>query len=264
MGFYYALKAGETPEVAQAIAEHYRPRGAGDRLPASDVGAVVGLADRIDTLAGCFSVGLQPTGSADPYGLRRAALGILQILLGREWSIDPLAFVGDTPQVREFLKVRLRGLLIESHGIAADCVDAALAIDSADVVRAKARAEAVALLRQRPDFEPLAVAFKRVANILKDQPVTVSVETTRFQHSAERELWDAYASAADDVAPMLTASDYGAAMLRLAELKEPVDRFFDAVMVMDEDPVVRTNRLALLGRINATFTRIADFRQLAV
>lgn len=283
MGRHYASHAGEPAEVAAAIEEHYMPRGAGAKAPASDLGAALGLADRIDTLVGCFAVGLQPSGSADPYGLRRAALGILSILLDRGWSLglgwlteqaeSALGPAVKVPaevrqQVLEFFKTRLRGLLIESGAgegaLAGDCVDAALASGADDVPDARARAVALSRLRARADFEPLAVAFKRVANILKGESATAAPDPAAFVEGEEKALWGSFTEIESRVESHLEGGDYGQALAVLAELKAPVDRFFDKVLVMDEDQRVRQNRLALLGRINATFTRIADFRQLAV
>jgi len=276
MGMHYALKQGERRQVADAIAEHYLPRGAGDRLPSSDIGAAIAIADRIDTIVGCFAVGLQPTGSADAYGVRRAALGVLAILIDREWDFDlenelvsraakQLEHVAtaNVTEVMEFFKTRLRGLLIE-RGLPQDCVDAALGAGFYDVPSTVLRADAVAQLRSRPDFEPLATAFKRVANILKGETIEGEPDPSYFRDESERTLWNAFLRVRSDVDKQLDDADYPAAMRRLADLKEPVDRFFDTVLVMDTDQTVRNNRLALLGRINTTFRRIADFRQLAV
>jgi glycyl-tRNA synthetase beta chain len=145
-----------------------------------------------------------------------------------------------------------------------DCVDAALAAGADDVPDARARAEAVARLRNRADFEPLAAAFKRVANILKGESTTGAPDPDRFVDDNERALWSAFTDIERRVSSHLSQDDYHNALNVLAELKSPVDRFFDSVLVMDKDDRIRTNRLALLGRINSTFTRIADFRQLAV
>ena len=282
MGRRYAELAGEDERVSVAVAEHYMPRGARDDTPPSTVGAIVGLADRVDTLLRCFDVGLAPSGSADPYGLRRAALGILRILAARDWrlSLDALLEQAAAPagglgqaadatrdQVLEFLRTRLRGQLTEVDGLAADCVDAALAAGFADVLDARTRAAALSRLRARADFEPLAAAFKRVANILKGETPDLAdgqPDPAVFVEEDERALWGSFNEIRGRVESRLGERDYGGALQILAELKAPVDRFFDKVLVMDDDPRVRSNRLALLGRINATFTRIADFRQLSV
>ncbi|RMH42428.1 MAG: glycine--tRNA ligase subunit beta [Deltaproteobacteria bacterium] len=274
MGAHYARLAGEPDAVCAAIREHYLPRGAGDALPQTDAGACLAIADRIDTIAGCFAVGLTPTGSADPYALRRAALGVLSILLDRGWRVGLDALVRaaaaeheiavPVDDVLEFLRVRLRGLLVDGRGLPADCVDAALAAGFFDVPDAAARAEAVAGLRNRPDFEPLATAFKRVANILKGEAAAGEPDAEALAEPAERALFDALAAVRDEAARHVAAGDYRAALRELAALKDPVDRFFDEVLVLDEDPAVRANRLALLSAIHSAFARIADFRHLAV
>jgi glycyl-tRNA synthetase beta chain len=282
MGRAYASAAGEPQEVAAAIEEHYLPRGAGGPLPTAPLGAIVGIADRIDTLVGGFAANLAPTGSADPFGLRRAALGILTILLDRGWSLPighlaagAAAGLRGTLEVSEatevevvqFLRTRLKGLLNQNGELPVDCVEAALAAGADDIPDARARADALASLRRRADFEPLAVAFKRVANILKGQETPgggADPDPAAFVADDERVLWDAFSEIRARAETHLAGGDYHQALAVLAELKSPVDRFFDAVLVMDDDRAIRENRLALLGSINATFTRIADFRQLAV
>ncbi|HEU5055654.1 MAG TPA: glycine--tRNA ligase subunit beta, partial [Kofleriaceae bacterium] len=275
MGRHYAAGWGVSPEAAVAIEEHYMPRGSQAALPASVPGAVLAIADRMDTLVACFSVGLVPTGSADPYALRRAALGVLSILLDRGWRIgltDLVTRAGAglkgmsdkvAEQVLEFMKTRLRGLLVDQQ-LAPDCVDAALAAGYDVAVDARARAQALSGLRARADFEPLGAAFKRVANILKGQAIDRAPDPAAFVEGEEKALWQSFGEIEGRVATRLKDGDYAGALQVLAELKGPVDRFFDKVLVMDKDERVKANRLALLGRINATFTRIADFRQLSV
>lgn len=277
MGRHYARLAGEPAEVCAAIEEHYMPRGAGAKLPPGALGAVVGIADRMDTLLGCWSVGLAPTGSADPYGLRRAALAVLAILGDRGWAMplswlveraaalqSPAAKEDVRAAVLEFLRTRLRGALAESADMAGDCVDAALAAGFDDVPDTRARALALSRLRARTDFEPLAAAFKRVANILKGEGTQHAPDPSAFVEGEEKALWTSYSDIQERVDARLRDKDYAGALTILAELKAPVDRFFEKVLVMDKDERVKKNRLALLGSINATFTRIADFRQLAV
>jgi glycyl-tRNA synthetase beta chain len=279
MGRHYARLAGESDAVCLGIEEHYQPRGAHDDLPTGDAGAVVGIADRLDTVVGCFAAGLSPSGSADPYGLRRSVVAILGILLDRGWSVpvtelvtwaadelDGTVAVSDEvrAEVFEFFRTRLRGMIGGDSKVPLDCVEAALAAGADDVPDAKRRAEALARLRKRDDFEPLAAAFKRVANILKDQKVAGDPDPAVFVESDEKALWSSFGEIEGRARSHLESRDYYSALQVLAELKAPVDRFFDSVLVMDEDHAVRDNRLALLGRINATFTQIADFRQLAV
>ncbi len=279
MGSYYARLDGEPADVVDAIREHYLPRGATDALPQGTLGAALGVADRLDTIVGCFAVGLAPTGSTDAFGLRRAALAILNLMLARGWKQRVGDLVDESAkhlaakitwtaelrtQVLEFVKTRLRGLLVDGRGLAADCVDAALAAGFEDVPDAAARATAVAHLRDRPDFEPLGVAFKRVANILKGEAVGGEPDRAQFKEPSETALWDAYAGVRDRVAAALAKHEYDAALRELTTIKPAVDKFFDDVLVMDKDPAIKANRLALLGTINATFMKIADFRQLAV
>jgi glycyl-tRNA synthetase beta chain len=281
MGGHYARLAGEPEAVASAIVEHYLPRSAADGLPKTAAGAALGIADRMDTIVGCFAVGLRPTGSADAFGLRRATLAVLNLLLARSWR-TPLSTLVDEAaaalagkirwnderraEVLEFFRGRLRGLLCESRGLAADAVDAALAAGALDVPDAAARAQAVSRLRDRPDFEPLAVAFKRVANILRSDGGEKAGEPDvgRLVHPSERALWQAFSAARGRVGTLLGERAYDQALAELASLKPAVDRFFDDVLVMDKDPGIKQNRLALLGAINSTFLHIADFRQLAV
>jgi glycyl-tRNA synthetase beta chain len=273
MGRQYALLDGEDPAVAEAILEHYLPRGAGGELPVTYVGAALGIADRLDTLVGCFLVGLQPTGSADPFGLRRAALAILHLLLHRDWTmrLSDLAggartalegkVKGDLGPVLEFVKTRLRGLLVEK-GLAADAVDAVLEADYENVPDAARRAEAVARLRKRSDFEPLAVAFKRVANILKANRLEGAPRPAAFVHDSEKALWSAFERTQATVGAKTSAGDYDGALAELAALRPAIDKFFDDVLVMDPNQELQENRRRLLTTIASSFLRIADFQRL--
>jgi glycyl-tRNA synthetase beta chain len=273
MGQKYARLDGESAAVADAILEHYLPRGAGGELPASDLGAALGIADRLDTLVGVYLAVGAPSGSADPFGLRRAALGILHLLLARSWPISLRTLVGraaetvagkvkgDIAPVLEFLATRFRGLLTE-RGIAGDAVDAVLSAGADDVPDAARRAEAVSRLRKRTDFEPLAVAFKRVANILKGNALEGRPDEARFVHDSERALWSAFTRVETTVADRIAAHDYDAALSELAGLRGAIDKFFDDVMVMDKDETLQHNRRRVLTVIASTFRRIADFQRL--
>ena len=277
MGREYALRQGEDPAVADAILEHYLPRGASDRLPQGIVGAVLGVADRADAIVGCFGVGLQPTGSADPFALRRAAVGILAIVMRHEWrlSLKQLAlnaangyakpqFAAAVPAVLDFLRGRLRGIFADANPT--DVVDAVLAAGFEDAVDAAARTKALAALRQQADFEPIGVAFKRVANILKGEVVAdgpAGLAGPKIEPE-EQALADAFAALEKRVAALIAAHDYAAALQDLTTLRPAVDLFFDKVLVMDPDPAIKARRLGLLGRINRLFMSIADFRQLSV
>jgi glycyl-tRNA synthetase beta chain len=276
MGREYALHGGEDQEVANAIAEHYLPTQAGGELPASDIGAFVSLADKIDTICGCFSVGLIPTGSADPYALRRSALGVINIILEKGYreklsdligaSLDLLAAKLNRPQadvyrdVLEFFKVRFINLMADRYP--ADAVDAVVAVSFDDIVEAGAKIAALSEFRKREDFGPLAVAFKRVCNIVKDG-VETQVSAGLFQDPAEGALYHSLQSVSGKVAKAVAAGDYVAALSEIATLKDGVDHFFEKVMVMAEDEKVRANRLALLTGIARLFGQVADFARLS-
>jgi len=276
MGRVYALHDGEDAAVANAIAEHYLPTQAGGELPASDIGAFVSLADKMDTICGCFSVGLIPTGSADPYALRRSALGIINIILDRKYQLSLEGFV-DTSlnllagkmtrsmddvrrDVLDFFKARFVNLLGDRY--AADAVDAVVSISFDNLFEAGLKIAALAEFRKRSDFGPLAVAFKRVCNIVKDG-VDAAVNPALFQDPAEGELHQAASLATGKVDAAVSGKDYLGALTEIAALKGAVDVFFEKVMVMAEDEAVRQNRLALLTEISRLFARVADFAKLS-
>jgi len=279
MGREYARLAGEEARVCQAIEEHYWPRYAGDRVPASKAGAFVALADRLDSIVGCFGIGLIPSGSEDPYALRRAATGAVQILWEVGLSLDCGPLIRTALQalgprlsrpagevereVGQFLAARLLGLMVE-RGIPADVAAAVVPAEKApaDVPDAVRRARALLDLKaSAQDFQQLTVALKRVMNILPPN-FAGRVEAARLKETTERELHGAVARLRDEVTRLVAARDYLEALRRIATLRPVVDRFFTDVMVMVEDPALRTNRLALLAETAALFSRIADFRQL--
>jgi len=277
MGREYALLEGEDKRIATAIFEHYLPTGAGGELPSDNLGAFVSLADKIDTLCGCFGVGLIPTGTADPYALRRSAIGILNIILDRGYRLSVPELVARSvglleakltrpaaevvADVVEFIRLRLVNLLT-GQGQAADVVDAVLAAGFDDPVDAVARVRALAELKGRTDFEPLAVAFKRVVNIIKGG-VAAPIEPKLFEADCEKTLHTALRQAQGEVAGLVAEGDYPAALKAIARLRAPVDGFFDGVMVMAKDEAVKTNRLALLTGVAGLFKGIADFSRLA-
>jgi len=276
MGREYALHDGEDAAVANAIAEHYLPTQAGGELPASDIGAFVSLADKMDTICGCFSVGLIPTGSADPYALRRSALGIINIILEKGYR-EPLSDLirrslalllpkATRPpeevhrDVLEFFRGRFVNLMADRFP--ADAVDAVVSVSFDDLVEAGAKIAALAEFRNRSDFAALAVAFKRVCNIVKEG-VDAPVSAELFQDPAEAELHESLKQVAGKVEAALSGADYLAALTEIATLKPGVDLFFEKVMVMAEDERVRGNRLALLTGIARLFGRLADFSRLS-
>ena len=278
MGRYYAKASGETDQVADAIADHYRPRFAGDDTPASRVGKVVATADKLDTICGLFAVGQGPTGSSDPFALRRSAIGILAMLEdGLDISLvdaidasldiyekDGLDMDRDAvrAEVIDFFVTRTKVMLRDS-GIAADTVEAVLASGIVEpmVIMGHARALESARSNDKDTFDDLATAYAR-ANNLRDAELGSQVDAALFS-AAETALNDAVATAEVDVADALAADDYPKALAILASLREPIDTFFANVMVMDEDPAVRANRLKLLNRFVSVFANVADFGKMS-
>jgi len=276
MGREYALIAGEKPEIANAIYEHYLPIVAGGDLPQTDEGAIVGIADKIDTIAGFFGVGMPPTGTADPYALRRQALGIINIILSRGYSLN-LSFLIDESlnqlkdvlkksadevkkDIWEFFKGRLQNQLI-SQGYAYDTVDAVLSTDIDELIEVIEKVKSLQSFRQNPDFEPISFAFKRVDNILKDFQ-NGQVDVNLLSHEAEIKLFSSFDDIKTRVEKGIAEKDFNAALNKLAALRPYVDAFFDNVMVMDKDEKIRFNRLSLLAEISALFHKIADFSKI--
>ena len=275
MGRYYAAADGEDSAVATALEEQYHPRHAGDSLPRTDFGRVLALADKIDTLVGIFALGQQPTGDRDPFALRRAALGVLRILVEEKLPLTLAALIDASATtyrrqditvdaaVAEDLYVffidRLRGYCLD-QGIGADvfaAVRACKPLAPADFVT---RLQAVTAFRQRPEAAGLAAANKRIRNLLRKSGVAAPllIEEALFVEGAEKNLYEVMSQLTADVAPMLAAGRYREALARLAQLHEPVDVFFEHVMVMVEDDALRANRLALLQALSALFLEVAD------
>ena len=278
MGRYYAKASGETDQVAEAIADHYRPRFSGDDTPASMVGKVVATADKLDTICGLFAVGQGPTGSSDPFALRRNAIGILAMLedgLGIsltsaiDASLDVYEQGGlqfDKSAVRaevvDFFITRTKVMLRDS-GIAADTVEAVLAtgVEEPMTIVARARALEDARANDADTFDDLATAYAR-ANNLRDADLGADVSEGLLA-GHEQALSNAIAEAESSVAKALSEDDYPAALGDLAAMRKPIDDFFENVMVMDEDPAVRANRLKLLNRFVGVFANVADFGKMA-
>ncbi|MEK8089938.1 glycine--tRNA ligase subunit beta [Thermithiobacillus plumbiphilus] len=276
MGGYYAAHDGETSEVSSAISGHYAPAGRGDAIPLDPGAQALSLADKLDTLAGFFGLGQIPTGDKDPFALRRAALGILRILLEGNVPLDlPQAIgvaasaygpafgdkhPGFADQLLDFFLERQR-VFFREEGFSADLVEAVLSLRPADPLDARNRLEALSRFRQRPEAEALAAANKRIGNILRKEAIehTGAVQERLLLAPAEIELWREWQALQPPVADLMQQADYGAALDLLAALRAPVDRFFDEVMVMDEDPQVRANRLALIGTLRNAFLQVADF-----
>jgi len=281
MGREYARLAGERPEVSEAIFEHYLPRHAGDSLPATGAGIVLALADKVDTLVGCFSVGLIPTGSQDPYALRRSATGIVAVAASRKVRV-PLDHLVDAAlggltmaggleiesmasvksSVLDFLKGRVKAYL-EDGGIRYDVVDAVLAAGFYDVYATVRRAEALQRFIGDPDFTRMMAGFKRAANLAR-QAASADVDPGLFSQGEEERLHSAVKETRTRAERSLADEDYEAFFRCVAGLREPVDEFLDRVLVMAEDPSIRANRLALLASVVEISARAADLSRLVV
>jgi len=287
VGGLYARAQGEDDDVAWAIYDHYRPVGLDEPLPRNLTGCIVAMADKLDSMAACFAVGAIPTGSSDPFALRRSALGVVRIILetGLPFSISTAisaaarALQQFSPkraltteiqkQLAEFILERARFVLRERRGFAYDEINAAFAAGADDLVDAAKRVTALHEIRQTPNFMPLAVAFKRIRKILEkagiDQEANgriVPVKTELFEEAAERELLSIAGDVAARAADYRRSGNYRDALKAIAELRPAVDRFFDQVMVMAEDESVRKNRLALLSTLLREFSTIADFSEM--
>jgi glycyl-tRNA synthetase beta chain len=277
MGRHYALISGEDPRVADAILEHYLPRFAGDMLPASPEGVSVGIADRIDTITGCFSVGLIPSGSEDPYGLRRQSMAILNMLIERGLRLSLVDLISqacrqyrlkdkDTMKVGsetlDFFRQRLAGMLA-SEGFRSDVVDAALSVGFDDPLIGREKVRALDALRTSEDYQPLVTALKRAGNILPKE-FAGTVNRSLLKQGAEESLYTAYMEIKDRVVEKAAKLDFRGALTDIASLRKTVDAFFDTVMVMDKDTEVKNNRLALLAGITGLFSGIADFSRLVL
>ena len=277
MGRYYALHDGEPREVADAIEAHYRPRFAGDRLPEHPVSCAVALADKLDALAGLFGVGQVPTGDKDPFGLRRAALGVIRILVERklETALPDLvnsAFEGFTGKpgigdartdVEMFIFDRARGYFQES-GYSTNEVESVLCLNPARLDLIPKQLEAVRAFSRLPEAESLAAANKRIGNILKQaKAVPTDFDAGLMVLPEEKSLASAFGKLRPGVDKAYSSLDYTGALKALAALKAPVDAFFDKVMVMDKDARVRDNRIGFLGTLHGTMNRIADLSKLA-
>lgn len=278
MGRYYAEHDGEPAAVAAAIEQHYWPRFAGDALPKGPVAQSLALADKLETLAGMFGVGHEPTGDKDPFGLRRAALGVIRIVTECRLALRlpdlvaaAFATFGDVPAVRplgaaleDFVYDRLRGALRE-QGFTANQIAAVVDARPAKLREVPVRLDAVRAFELLPEAAALAAANKRIVNILRKSGAEAAstVEIARLTEGAERELYLVFEKLAPQVEALCAAGDYTAALRGLATAKPAVDRFFDAVLVMADDPVLRGNRLALLSGVARTMNRVADISRLA-
>ncbi len=293
MGRHYAAASGQPPALAEALDEIYAPRHSGDPVARGALGQVLALAERFDTLAGIFAVGLKPSGSKDPFALRRAGLGLARTLIEAQLSLDldaqlqeALALISDealaaglrprkdgsrpeldagarrrelADELREFILDRLPSYYAE-QGLGGELFEAVRALGPSDLADFDRRLRAVAAFAELPEARALVAANKRIGNLLRQAGAAPAgvIDAILLEAGAERELAAALAAADAEAAPLLSGRDYVGFLKRLARLREPVDRYFDAVMVMVEDPALRANRLALLGQLQALFLRVAD------
>ena len=276
MGGYYATHSGEAPEVAKAIKEHYRPAFSGDVPPESELGAIIAVADKLDTILGCIGVGLIPSGSEDPYGLRRNALGIIQIFLCWGWQVPLISLIEDglrsmgsklklEPEAIKKYVLELFAQRYKSHldaeGFPHDAIDCVLSTGLDSIVDIKAKVVAFSDLKKQPYFEPLAIAFRRVVSILKEG-ADGQVDPLLLNEPAEKKLFEVYLKLHEPVLRHIQKKEFDQALEKISEIKPAVDRFFDEVMVMVEDVSLRNNRLYLLHQISSLFTGLADFSRI--
>ncbi len=277
MGRYYASLNGEPQTIALALDEQYCPRFAGERLPQNDVGQILAIADRLDTLTGIFAIGQKPTGVKDPFGLRRAALGVLRIIIECQLDLDIEELIGLSastfvPDIRanegvtevfDYVQERMKAYYADRN-ISPDVVDAVMSQRPTRPLDFDFRVRAVREFKSLPEAEGLTAANKRIRNILKqyDGDIPNAVNEVLLTEREELTLFAEVTRLEQEVRPLFDNSDYTSAMHRLASLRETVDRFFDNVMVMSEDEAVRVNRLALLNRLSSLFLRTADLSRL--
>lgn len=279
MGREYALLNGEKPEVATGIFEHYLPRFAGDALPATTIGRIVGIGDKLDNICATFSRGLAPTGSQDPYALRRQALGVINILLDANYHISLAKIIAGTlylldikpeetgklvPQIMEFFKQRLRNLLMD-QGIRYDVIDAVFADKrNDDVVDLAARCKALAAYVEAGNAEPLVQVSVRVSNLCKKIEKEVAISGALFKDESENKLHEVVAAVSKEIIPEIVLYDYAAVLKAGEKVIEPVNTFFDNVMVMDEDENVKNNRLAMLEEVRGIVNAVGDLSLLVL
>ena len=279
MGREYALLDGEKPEVATGIFEHYLPRFAGDALPATTIGRIVGIGDKLDNICATFSRGLAPTGSQDPYALRRQALGVINILLDANYHISLAKIIAGTlylldikpeetgklvPQIMEFFKQRLRNLLMD-QGIRYDVIDAVFADKrNDDMVDLAVRCKALAAYVEAGNAEPLVQVSVRVSNLCKKIEKEVAISGALFKDESENKLHEVVAAVSKEIIPEIVLYDYAAVLKAGEKVIEPVNTFFDNVMIMDKDENVKNNRLAMLEEVRGIVNAVGDLSLLVL
>jgi glycyl-tRNA synthetase beta chain len=275
VGGIYASLQGEPEAVARAISEHYAPRSLDDPLPVTAEGRLLSIADKLDNIGAAFALGSLPTGSEDPFALRRQATGILRIVLEADWPLDLRALLARSlellgcqdqerfTQLSDFFRERLR-LLLGDRGVHYDVANAVLEVSWANPTDARRRAEALAEFRLKPEFERLAIGQKRVSNILKGLLPGATVDEQLLKEPSEQALYQAARRLDSDLTQALAARDYHRAMELSLSLRAPIDQFFDDVMVMCEEPMLARNRQALVSYVRSLFLRVADLSLMVV
>jgi glycyl-tRNA synthetase, tetrameric type, beta subunit len=259
IGGLYARAQGEPEEVAQAIYDHYKPVSMEDSIPETAAGQLVSLADKVDTLRGCFAIGMVPTGSRDPFALRRAAQGVVKILAEGKLKLSLSSLLNKDAQLQEFVLDRVRHYFKEVRGFKYDEVNAVLAAGHDDLIDVERRLAAVQAVRPTENFEPLAASFKRIKNILRQAEFTNGpLNPKLLEPGPEHDLFSNF----EEITNKTQGSDYQQALETIASLRPQVDLFFDKVLVNAPDPAVRQNRLALLHTILSEASKIADFSEI--
>lgn len=281
MGEQYARLDGHPHDVCLAIREHYLPERAGGDLPTSPIGAIVGIADRMDTITGCFAVGLEPTGAADPFALRRHALAIMRILEGFEWEMSLLSLISRSfsileeeisfdrdlvfGKVRDFFRERYKQMMLRSD-YTSDLVEAIISVAFDRIVQLRPRIDQLARFsKESTEFESLVLSFKRVSNILKNQEQSFDVAPELFQAPCESRLWEAFQEVKDDTYSLVGERNYLEALRLMLRLRGPVDEFFDGVEIMTKkNPQLRNNRIGMLQELARLFLGLADFSKFSL
>jgi glycyl-tRNA synthetase beta chain len=261
VGGLYARAQGETEEVAAAIQDQYKPESMEDAIPSTQAGRILSIADKLDTLRGCFRIGLVPSGSKDPFALRRAAQGIVKILLEGKLRLPIRALLGDDAALQEFFLDRVRYYFREIRGFKYDEINAVLASGWTELIDVEERLQAVGDVRPTENFEPLAASFKRIRNILRQAQINGAagaIDPARLEAGPEADLYHAFERVRTDTATL----DYRGQLSAIATLRPAVDLFFDKVLVNAQDPEIRRNRLALLHNMLIEFSMIADFSEI--
>lgn len=276
VGKYYAILQGEDPAVAEAIAEHYLPLRAGSKVPKSTAGAIISMADRLDTICGCFAIGKTPTGTTDPYGLRRHALALIHIIEEHGLRLSLSHYINQSlhlygelagedkektsQSILNFIKGRFVNDLT-SRGLDSEAVDAVTSVTFDDIIDCRLRIDALIKISSQETFTLLAGAFKRVINIIKNHDQT-EIDQTLLLEPAEKNLYQSYQKVNERVKPLVAEQNYDKALTAILEMKEDVDKFFDDVMVMAEDANLKNNRLSLLTAIARLFLQVGDFSRM--